>query len=123
MKTNVTIIGIEKDGKIVVIKFIDGKKYRLQHPGNRTYLAWQKEFFSVVEGMDMALFLDKAFEHCVIPEGHDFKPTVDDVKPKELEVWGRMLRRFLGGDLDTMVAAVGETSEGSGDPGVRAKRG
>lgn len=96
----VSVISSERDGLVAVIKFVDGKTYRLQHPGNRTYLEWQKEFFTVTEGMDVAKFLDKAFEYCVIPEGHTFRPTVDTVKPKELGVWSRVLRRFLDGDLD-----------------------
>jgi hypothetical protein len=115
MKTNVTVIGTEQDGKIVTIRFIDGKQYRLQHPGNRTYLEWQKEFFSLTEGMDQAKFLDKAFEFCVIPDGHDFKPTVDTIKPKEVGVWSRALRRFCDGSLlDDMVQPLG-TAKGEGN--------
>lgn len=123
MKTNITIIGIENDGKVVIIEFVDGRKYRLQHPGNRTHLQWQKEYFSVTEGFDQAKFLDNAFEYCVIPEGHEFRPTIDNIKPKELEVWGRMLRRFFVGDIDSMVAPNRQRSGGSGDTGAHAKRG
>lgn len=97
----VSVLSIERDGLVAIIRFVDGKNYRLQHPGNRTYLEWQKEFFTVTEGMDVAKFLDKAFEYCVIPEGHTFRPTVDTVKPKELGVWSRVLRRFLDGDLES----------------------
>ena len=100
MKKNPVILSSEQDGKIIRIQFIDGKNYKLQHPGNRTYLEWQQETFDLQEGLDTISFLDKVFEHCVIPDGHDFKPTIDDVKPAELEVWQRLLRRFLRGDID-----------------------
>lgn len=100
MKKNPVILSSEQDGKIINIQFIDGRKYKLQHPGNRTYLEWQQETFDLQEGLDTISFLDKAFEHCVIPDGHDFKPTIDDVKPAELEVWQKLLRRFLRGDID-----------------------
>ena len=108
--STVSVLSSENDGRVVVIRFIDGKNYRLQHPGNRTYLEWQKEFFSLTEGVDQAKFLDKAFEYCVIPENHSFKPTVDTVKPKDLGVWGRVLRRFFDGDVDPPVAKSREAS-------------
>ena len=99
MKKNPKLLSSERDGQIVYIEFIDGKKYKLQHPGNRTYLEWQQETFDFEKGLDTIGFLDNAFEHCVIPEGHNFKPTIDNVKPSELEVWQKLLRRFLRGEL------------------------
>jgi hypothetical protein len=98
--TNPVITAMDENGKVAYVKFIDGRMYKLQHPGNRIYLDWQKDFISITDGIDQAEFLDKAFEYCVIPEGHDFKPTIDNVKPKELGVWGKLLRRFLDGSID-----------------------
>lgn len=100
MKKNPILISSERDGQIVNIQFIDGRNYKLQHPGNRTYMEWQNETFDMEKGLDTIGFLDNAFEHCVIPDGHDFKPTIDNVKPAELEVWQKLLRRFLRGDID-----------------------
>lgn len=100
MKKNPILISSERDGQIVNIQFIDGRKYKLQHPGNRTYMEWQQETFDFEKGLDSVGFMDNAFEHCVIPDGHDFKPTIDNVKPAELEVWQKLLRRFLRGDID-----------------------
>lgn len=113
--STISVLSSEQDGLVSVIRFVDGREYRLQHPGNRIYLDWQREFFSVTEGVDLAKFLDKAFEYCVIPENHSFKPAVDTVKPKELGVWGRVLRRFLDGDLDAPVERPRKTSNKEGD--------
>lgn len=100
MKKNPVILSSEKDGLIIHIQFVDGRRYKLQHPGNRTYLEWQQETFDFEGGLDTIGFMDRAFEHCVIPDGHDFKPTIDNVKPAELGVWQKLLRRFLRGDID-----------------------
>lgn len=113
--STISILSSTDDGRMAIIKFVDGKTYKLQHPGNRVYLEWQKEFFSVTEGVDLAKFLDKAFEYCVIPENHGFKPTVDTVKPKELGVWSRVLRRFLDGDIDAPVERYNKTTIAEGD--------
>lgn len=111
--TNPVITGEDMDGKIIHVKFIDGKRYKLQHPGNRVKMRWEKEVFNPTTGIDIEKFMDLAFEHCVIPEGHGDKPSIDTVKPKDLEVWQRLLRRFLDGDLE---AAVGGAAEGA-EPG------
>jgi hypothetical protein len=104
-RKNPIIISSERDGQIVTIEFVDGRKYRLQHPGNRTYMEWQNQSFDLEKGLDTITFMDNAFEYCVIPEGHDFRPTIDNVKPAELEVWQKLLRRFLRGDLDSVPEA------------------
>jgi hypothetical protein len=110
---------MNENGMIAYVRFIDGKKYKLQHPGNRIWLDWQKDFFSITDGIDQAKFIEKAFEYCVIPDGHDFHPTIDNVKPKELGVWQRLLRRFLDGSLDDIPEQkastdVGRAARGSG---------
>lgn len=98
-KKDIKIISSQNDGLIMVIE-LGGKKYKLQHPGNRKWLEWRQESVDVQTGsVDMAGLLDNAFEHCVIPEGHDFKPTLDNVRPADLEVWQLALRKFLGGEL------------------------
>lgn len=113
MKKNPVIISSERDGQIVHIEFVDGRKYKLQHPGNRTYLEWQQETFDMEKGLDTISFLDNAFEHCVIPDGHDFKPSIDNVKPAELEVWQKLLRRFLRGDIAVSDRAQKAETKGS----------
>jgi len=103
MRKNPIVLSSERDGRIIHIEFIDGRKYKLQHPGNRTYLEWQEEMYNFSESkIDTITFLTNAFEHCVIPEGHDFKPAIDNdgVTPHELEVWQKVLRQFLRGEID-----------------------
>lgn len=111
-KTTTTpiITGESSNGQMIHIDFIDGKKYKLLHPGNRTKLAWEKETMNIATGIDREKYLDYAFEHCVISDGHDFKPGVDNVTPKELEVWEKLLRRFLDGDIQYAVAESAETT-------------
>jgi len=101
MKKNPIILSSEKDGRIVYIEFVDGKKYKVQHPGNREHLQWQQETFDFENGLDTVSFMDKAFDHCIIPEGHNFKPTIDNVTPQELGVWQKFLRQFLKGEIVT----------------------
>lgn len=120
MTANPILTGMDENGRVAYVKFIDGRAYKLQHPGNRIYLDWQKDFFSVTEGVDQAKFLDRAFEYCVIPDGHDFRPSVDNVKPRELGVWQRLLRRFLDGDLGAIPDGKG-TDVGRAAPGRGAK--
>ncbi len=119
--TNPVITGIEQDGRIAYVRFVDGRNYKIQHPGNRIYLEWQKEYFSLSEGFDQAKFLDKAFEFCVIPDGHAFKPTLDSVKPREMGVWQRLLRRFLEGDIDALVSGEKGADAGTAVSGSKAK--
>lgn len=124
MKTttsNPIITGEEQDGKIIHIKFVDGNNYILQHPGNRTKLRWEKDCYTLT-GMDHEKFLDLAMEHCVFPNGHDSKPSIDSVKPKEMEVWQRLLRRFLDGDIEEMVARSAEgTNSGRNLPASKSQ--
>lgn len=118
-KRNPVIKGVEMDGKVVYVEFIDGRTYKLQHPGNRMKMRWEKECFNPIHGLDLEQFMDRAFEHCVIPEGHNFHPTVDEVEPRELEVWIRLIRRFLDGDLD-IILGKGEASGGASVRGAKA---
>ncbi len=120
--TNPVVTKMAPDGKVVHIRFIDGKNYKLQHPGNRTYLQWQEEYITLT-GISQEKFLDLAFEHCVIPEGHAGKPTIDSVNPSELGVWGKLLRRFLEGDLNSLVAGPEEGTAKKGDTGSSGKEG
>jgi len=115
-KTTTPIVtGESMNGKMLHIDMIDGRKYKLLHPGNRTKLAWEKECINIASGIDREKHLDYSFEHCVIPDGHDFKPTVDNVTPKELEVWEKLLRRFLDGDIQYETA-------GPEEPGTKRGR-
>lgn len=121
--TNPVVTKMAEDGKVVFIRFVDGKNYKLQHPGNRVYLQWQNEFLSLTEGMSQEKFFDLAFEHCVMPEGHEFKPDIDSVTPYELGVWGKLLRRFLGGDLDSLVAGSEKAADKGGAGKIRGEVG
>ena len=102
---NPVVIREEQDGRIVYIKFVDGKQYKLQHPGNRAKMEWDKKYFNFATGIDMEGFLDAAFESVVIPEAHDKKPNIDSVTPWELEAWQETLKRFLDGGLNFIEAA------------------
>ena len=39
--------------------------------------------------------MDYCFEHVVIPDGHSFRPTIDNIHPEEFEKWFDILPRFL----------------------------
>lgn len=84
---------------------VNGKRYKLQHPGNREWIKLKKKFFQITEGggvsVDLETFLDYCFEHVVFPE-EGKKLNLDDVDLHELEeVWGVVLQRFCRGELDT----------------------
>lgn len=92
----------EMDGLILEIIFVDGRKYKLQHPGNRIAMRWQEECFNLTKGkISQEKLIDKCFEHCVFPIEHNFKPTLDNIKPIERGVWVSMLTRFLDGNLES----------------------
>ena len=75
---------------------VSGKKYKLQHPGNREVLKLRSRCTNPRTGLaDLEPLLDYCFEHVVIPDGHDFKPTIDTVHPKEFEQWLEILPGFL----------------------------
>jgi len=90
---------IKKHTKIVEI---GGKKYRLEHPGMRMSIRWKRECTDIKDGkalFDMEAYLDFAFEGCVFPIDHNFRPNLDDIEdPKEGEEWSVVLPRFLRGD-------------------------
>ena len=79
--TNPVITGEDMDGKIIHVKFIDGKRYKLQHPGNRVKMRWEKEVFNPTTGIDIEKFMDLAFEHCVIPDGQCGDPGLCPRRP------------------------------------------
>lgn len=96
----ITILSEENDGQIIRVEFVDGRKYKLQHPGNRTYKNWSDQSLKLNKGIVSTIYLlEQGFKHCVFPEGHDFKPTVDGVSHKHLGVWESLLFRFLDGSL------------------------
>jgi hypothetical protein len=81
---------------------VNGKFYKLQHPGNREWLRIKKTMLNVSsDSIDMEPLLDYFFEHCCFPE-EGSKLTVDNVSLEELEeVWGLVAPRFLRGALET----------------------
>jgi hypothetical protein len=95
---SIVVKKVSQDGKIAYITFVDGRDYKLQHPGNRVYMEWEQEFVTMT-GINMTQFMDKAFEYCVVPDNHAFKPSIDNIKPREVGAWQKVLRQFLGGDF------------------------
>lgn len=101
MNDELIILGDDQDGKIVLIQFVDGKKYKLQHPSVRVYLQWKQDCVDMkTQKLNMVSLLDKCFEHCVFPEGHDYKPSLDNIPPKYAGAWEVLLYRFLEGKLE-----------------------
>jgi hypothetical protein len=88
------------DGDVVLMIFIDGLSYKLQHPGVETFLRWRDDSMDLREGkLNTRNVLKNAFEHCVFPEGHNYKPSLANLRPKYLEAWDTVLTRFLKGTL------------------------
>jgi hypothetical protein len=81
---------------------VNGKKYKLQHPGNREWMRVKKTMYNVTgDSIDMEPLLDYFFEHCCFPEGGP-KLTLDSVPTRELEeAWQSIALRFLRGELET----------------------
>lgn len=100
----------------VLIEYVEveGKKYKLQHPGNREVLKLRSKCINPQTGIpNLEPMLDYCFEHVVIPEGHGFRPTIDNIHPKEFEKWFDILPRFLRrGDAGGRKAAEEGTERG-----------
>lgn len=92
---------IDDDGKIAKITFVDGRKYQLQHPGNRKALQWKQNSMQIGSSMRFDELLDKFFQFCVIPLGHEFQPNLDNINPRHTEVWLQLCNRFLSWDLES----------------------
>ena len=76
-----------------------GKKYKLQHPGNRAVLKLQSNAINAQNGtINLEPMMDFCFEHVVVPDGHGFHPTIDNLPPKEFEAWLGILPGFLRGE-------------------------
>ncbi|MCL8311595.1 hypothetical protein M9Y90_13110 [Leptospira interrogans] len=91
---------VDNDAKVAQILFVDGKRYKLQHPGNRKALRWRQESISLTEGLNQDKLLDKFFKFCVKPVEHTFEPTLDVVEPNHVEVWLYIANRFLKWELE-----------------------
>ena len=95
------VIEADDTFEVVVIEFVDGLKYRLQHPGVRTYLKWRDSMIDISEvRYNSVELLENFFEHCCFPEGHDFRPNLDNILPKHLSAWQEVATRFLSGNLE-----------------------
>ena|SRR5271157_5152098 len=79
-----------------------GKKYKLQHPGNREWLQLQQSMLVYsTDGkahLDIVPLLDYFFEHVCIPleEGAP-KLSIDTISLEDLEVWSSLAPTFLAG--------------------------
>ncbi|WP_244939864.1 LIC_12613 family protein [Leptospira adleri] len=91
---------VDDDAKVAQIHFIDGRRYKLQHPGNRKALRWRQESISLTEGLNQDKLLDKFFKFCVKGVGHGFEPTLDTIEPNHVEVWLHLANRFLKWELE-----------------------
>ncbi|RHX87304.1 LIC_12613 family protein [Leptospira stimsonii] len=91
---------VDDDAKVAQIHFIDGRRYKLQHPGNRKALRWRQESISLTEGLNQDKLLDKFFKFCVKGVGHSFEPTLDAIEPNHVEVWLHLANRFLKWELE-----------------------
>ncbi|UOG61430.1 LIC_12613 family protein [Leptospira noguchii] len=94
------LIEIDDDAKVATIQFVDGRGYKLQHPGNRKALRWRQEAISLTEGLNQDKLLDKFFKFSVKPMNHAFEPTLDNIEPNHVEVWLRLANRFLKWELE-----------------------
>ncbi|MBM9576954.1 hypothetical protein JWG45_07285 [Leptospira sp. 201903070] len=91
---------VDDDARVAQIHFVDGRKYKLQHPGNRKALRWRQESISLTEGLNQDKLLDKFFKFCVKGVGHSFEPTLDTIEPNHVEVWLQIANRFLKWELE-----------------------
>ncbi|NCN11264.1 MAG: hypothetical protein GW938_15610 [Leptospira sp.] len=89
---------IDDTGRYAEITFIDGRNYALHHPGNRKAAEWKS--ISLTDKISTIDLMERAFEFVVKPINHNFQPNVDDIHPKELEVWTLVVQRFLAGKLE-----------------------
>jgi|GEM_PF-2423016 len=80
---------------------VNGKVYKLQHPGNREWIKLQGQLYDPQnKAFNMEKLLDYAFEHVVIPRDGK-KLDLDSIDILELsEVWQIILPRFFTGQLD-----------------------
>lgn len=96
----VEILQSDDDANVVIIKFVDGLKYRLQYPGNRIATRYRDQLLDLRGGkMSREDFLEPVLDNCVFPEDHSAKPTFDTIKKKHIDPWALVLQKFLSGDL------------------------
>ncbi|EMN92518.1 hypothetical protein, partial [Leptospira weilii] len=63
--TEPILVDIDDDARVATIQFVDGRNYKLQHPGNRKALRWRQEAISLTEGLNQDKLLDKFFKFSV----------------------------------------------------------
>ena len=79
---------------------INGKVYKLQHPGNREWLKLQASLYNPKnDTFNLETMLDYSFENVVFPETGG-KLDLDTIDLADLEVWQTVLPRFLRGQLE-----------------------
>ncbi len=80
---------------------VNGKVYKLQHPGNREWIKLKGSLYSgQKDSFNFETMLDYCFENVVFPESGS-QLTLDTVDTVELEeVWAVILPMFLRGKLD-----------------------
>lgn len=79
---------------------INGKVYKLQHPGNREWLKLQASLYNPkTDFFNLETMLDYSFENVVFPEEGN-KLNLDTISLDDMEVWETVLPRFLRGKLE-----------------------
>lgn len=102
---------------IAIEAVIGGKKYRVQHPGNRKNLEMQQRAINARTGaFDQTVVFDYMFEHCVIPLENQTKPDLDMISPQEVEEWAVFLPTFLRGQDVSKWCAPRPEDNGAGTP-------
>lgn len=73
-----------------------GRKYELNHPGTRRWLTLRQDAINAASGrVDVLAICDFAFKECVLPDGHDFEPSIDELEPEEVDHWASVLVDFF----------------------------
>jgi hypothetical protein len=81
---------------------INGKVYKLQHPGNREWLKLQASLYNPkTDTFNLETMLDYCFENVVFPETGNKLSLDDESLLSDLEVWQTVLPSFLRGKLET----------------------
>ncbi len=97
---------------------IAGKKYILQHPGMRLWIRWQSEATETSgkgkHSINLEIVLDRGFEFVIIPDGHNYKPTLDTSSPSEVQEWLKVLPGFLQNGKVISDPSIPEQSPGGG---------
>ena len=100
------VLNEKQQGRVVEIHFIDGRKYRLQHPGNRQNMRMVKD--SLGDGQfDLVAFMDACFSfrcsnqrYLLEPLDGGHRPDLDNTTAAECDAWQAIFDALLAGTLE-----------------------